>query len=53
VKPRKSRFGIAETFFNRLLDQKTTRLPAAAENEGRTAKPRTILKIQLQRKAGK
>ena len=48
----KSRFCIAETFFNKLSNQKTARLPAAPENEGLAAKPRTILKIQLQGEAG-
>src|SRR6266516_4842041 len=42
-----------KAFFNCLLDQKTARLPAAPENKGRTAKPRAIVKIQLQGEAGK
>src|SRR5882762_679472 len=36
-----------------LRDQKTARLPAAPEDKRRTAKPRAIVKIQLQGEAGK
>ena len=42
---RKSRLCITETFFNIRLDQETARLPAAPEDEGRTAKPRAVVKI--------
>jgi hypothetical protein len=50
---RKSRFCIAESFFNSLLNQKTARLPAAPEDKRRAAKPRAIVEIQLQGEAGK
>jgi hypothetical protein len=53
VKLRKVDFCIAETFFNKLLDQKTARLPAAPEDKRFAAEPRAIVKIELQGEAGK
>ena len=44
---------LQKAFFTSLLDQKTTRLPAAPEDKRRTAKPRAIVKIQLQGEARK
>jgi len=49
----KSRIYIAETLFNNLSDQKTTRLPAATEDQRLAPKPRAVVERKPQGEAGK